>query len=73
MKEELVNRIIQGMLMILDNAQMLHLLEVLNYALFGYEIHKMEGVEEEDIEQENKKVLDAFIAAKILKDVPKNH
>lgn len=64
MKEELVNKIIQGMLMILDNAQMSHLLEVLNYALFGYEICKMEGVEEEDIEQENKRVLDAFIAAK---------
>lgn len=64
MKEEFVNSIIQGMLMILDNAQMAHLLEVLNYALFGYEIHKMDGVAEEDIEQENEKVLDAFIAAK---------
>lgn len=64
MKEEFVNSIIQGMLMILDNAQMAHLLEVLNYALFGYEIHKTDGVAEEDIEQENKKVLDAFIAAK---------
>lgn len=64
MKEELVNKIIQGMLMILDNAQMAHLLEVLNYALFGYEIQKMNGVMEEDFEQENKRILDAFIAAK---------
>lgn len=64
MKEELVNKITQGMLMILDNAQMAHLLEVLNYALFEYEIHKMDGVEEKDIAQENKKRLDAFIVAK---------
>ena len=36
MKEELMNKIIQGMLMLLDNAQMGRLLEVLNCALFGY-------------------------------------
>ena len=38
MKEELMNKIIQGMLLLLDNAQMGHLLEVLNCALFGYEV-----------------------------------
>ena len=64
MKEELMNKIIQGMLLFLDNAQMGHLLEVLNYALFGYEVKKSDGIEHEDIEQENIKILDAFISAK---------
>lgn len=64
MKEELMNKIIQGMLLLLDNAQMGHLLEVLNYALFGYEVQKADYVENENIEQENAKILDAFIAAK---------
>ena len=64
MKEELMNKIIQGMLLFLDNAQMGHLLEVLNYALFGYEVKKSDGIENEDIEQENIKILDAFISAK---------
>ena len=64
MKEELMNKIIQGMLLLLDNAQMGHLLEVLNYALFGYEVKKSDGIEHEDIEQENIKILDAFISAK---------
>ena len=49
MKEELMNKIIQGMLLFLDNAQMGHLLEVLNYALFGYEVKKSDGIEHEDI------------------------
>ena len=40
MKEEVMNKIIQEMQMLLDNAQMGHLLEVLNYALLGYEIKK---------------------------------
>lgn len=64
MKEELMNKIIQGMLMLLDNAQMGHLLEVLNCALFGYEIQKADCAKDENIEQENMKILDAFIAAK---------
>lgn len=64
MKEELMNKIIQGMLLFLDNAQMGHLLEVLNYAFFGYEVKKSDGIEHEDIEQENIKILDAFISAK---------
>ena len=64
MKEELMNKIIHGMLLFLDNAQMGHLLEVLNYALFGYEVKKSDGIEHEDIEQENIKILDAFISAK---------
>ncbi len=64
MKEELMNKIIQGMLLFLNNAQMGHLLEVLNYALFGYEVKKSDGIEHEDIEQENIKILDAFISAK---------
>ena len=64
MKEEFMNKIIQGMLLFLDNAQMGHLLEVLNYALFGYEVKKSDGIEHEDIEQENIKILDAFISAK---------
>lgn len=64
MKEELMNKIIQGMLMLLDNAQMGHLLEVLNCALFGYEIQKTDCVKDENIEQENMRLLDAFIAAK---------
>ena len=64
MKEELMNKIIQGMLLFLDNAQMGHLLEVLNYALFGYEVKKSDGIENKNIEQENVKILDAFISAK---------
>ena len=64
MKEELMNKIIQGMLLFLNNAQMGHLLEVLNCALFGYEVKKSDGIEQEDIEQENIKILDAFISAK---------
>ena len=66
MKEELMNKIIQGMLMLLDNAQMGRLLEVLNCALFGYEIQKTDYTKDENIEQENMRLLDAFIAAKNL-------
>lgn len=64
MKEEMRNRIIQGMMTVLDNAQMGRLLDVLDCALLGYEIQKTNCVGEEDIEQENAKILDAFIAAK---------
>lgn len=53
MKEELMNKIIQGILLLLDNAQMEHLLEVLNCALFGYEVKKSDGIEDRDTEQEN--------------------
>ena len=54
-----MNKIIQGMLLLLDNSQMGHLLEVLNCALFGYEVKKSDGIEDENI-----KILDAFISAK---------
>lgn len=64
MKEELMNKIIQGMLLLLDNSQMGHLLEVLNCALFGYEVKKSDDIEDKNIEQENIKILDAFISAK---------
>lgn len=64
MKEELMNKIVQGMLLLLDNAQMGHLLEVLNCALFEYEVKKSDGIGDKDIDQENIKILDAFISAK---------
>lgn len=37
---------------------------MLNCTLFGYEVKKSDGIENKNIEQENVKILDAFISAK---------
>lgn len=49
----LMNEIIQGMLLLLGNSQMGHLLEVLNCALFGYEVKKSDSIEDENIKQKD--------------------
>lgn len=51
-------------MLLLDNSQIGHLLEVLNCALFEYEVKKLDSIEDENIEPENIKIQDAFIVVK---------
>lgn len=61
MKHEIINEIVQQMLPHLDNVQVRRLQQVLEYALFQYDIVEQEDVQEIDDSQE---LVQAFIAAK---------
>lgn len=61
MKEELVTEVMQQMLPYLDNAQLKHLRQVIEQALFHYEVLGMEVKPEED---DNNSLIAMFIAAK---------
>lgn len=64
MKNEMIDRIKQEMLAVLDNAQMEHLDKVLQYCLYNVQVTpKEENSQESDIER-NEELLTSFIAAK---------
>lgn len=63
MKETIINEVVQGMLPFLDNGQLAELQKVMRQALHGKTIFE-EEINEGETAEENKKIADAFIAAK---------
>lgn len=63
MTEQLINEVTQGMLPYLDNRQLTKLQAVMQQALHGKKIFE-EEVNHEETEEENKRIIDLFIAAK---------
>jgi len=61
MKQNLINQITQGMLSVLNNAQMMELQKVLNNAFYGVEIHKNN---ESPVCKPNEELTSLFVAAK---------
>lgn len=61
MKQELMNEVLQQMLPYLDNAQLKQLKQVLEFALFHFEVIEAEGKTEDD---DSNDLINMFIAAK---------
>lgn len=64
MNRQIINEIKQGMLAILDNAQMEHLDGVLRHSLYKVQIGRNEHEVNQDVENKNADILHGFIAAK---------
>ena len=64
MDQTIINEIVQGMLPFLDNRQMEELKKVLEYTLYGKTVVDTQPRSRETTENENRTLMDRFIAAK---------